>query len=68
MNARSSILSAATMLLLAAAILPAQDLPPVALETLATDLPALTSVTHAGDERLFLTTLDGRILVVSEAR
>ena len=41
----------------------AQDLPPLALETLATDLGELTSITHAGDERLYLTTQDGRILV-----
>ncbi len=55
-------------LLLAAASLRAraQDLPPLALETIATGLPALTSVTNAGDERLFLTTLDGRVLIVSD--
>ena len=41
----------------------AQDVPPLALETLASDLGELTSVTNAGDERLFLTTQDGRILV-----
>ncbi|HEX2466555.1 MAG TPA: PQQ-dependent sugar dehydrogenase [Thermoanaerobaculia bacterium] len=53
------------LLLLAAASLRAQQLPPVALETIASGLPPLTSVTNAGDERLFLTTLDGRVLVVS---
>jgi hypothetical protein len=37
--------------------------PAVELETLATDLPALGSVVNAGDDRLFVPTLDGRILI-----
>jgi glucose/arabinose dehydrogenase len=56
---------ASLALLATAAGLDAQQLPPLALETVASGLPALSSVTHAGDERLFLTTLDGRVLVVS---
>jgi glucose/arabinose dehydrogenase len=55
----------ASLLLAAATAVPAQDLPPLAIETVVSGLPPLSSVTHAGDERLFLTTLDGRILVVS---
>ncbi|HVR29794.1 MAG TPA: PQQ-dependent sugar dehydrogenase [Thermoanaerobaculia bacterium] len=63
--ARTSVLLASLLAWHAAPPVLAQ-LPPVALETLATNLGALTSVTHAGDDRLFLTTLDGRILVWSD--
>jgi glucose/arabinose dehydrogenase len=39
------------------------QLPPLRIDTLATGLTPLSSVTSAGDERLFITTLDGRVLV-----
>jgi glucose/arabinose dehydrogenase len=35
----------------------------VTVEVLESGLPPLSGLTHAGDERLFLTTLDGRVLV-----
>ena len=42
---------------------PAFTVPPVALEILAEGLPPLTSPVSAGDDRLFLPLLDGRILI-----
>ncbi|HKH47331.1 MAG TPA: PQQ-dependent sugar dehydrogenase [Thermoanaerobaculia bacterium] len=42
----------------------AGQLPGVVLEPVATGLGPLTSITHAGDNRLFLTTKDGRVLIL----
>jgi glucose/arabinose dehydrogenase len=42
----------------------AGSLPGVILQPVATGLGPLTSITHAGDGRLFLTVKDGRVLIV----
>lgn len=41
-------------------------LPGVALQPVATGLGPLTSITHAGDDRLFVTTKDGLVLVIEQ--
>lgn len=52
-------------LLVASLALPALALPPVALEELATVPGQVTSIAHAGDARLFVTTLEGRVWILS---
>ena len=41
--------------------------PGIILEPFAAGLPTLTNITHAGDERIFVTTKEGRILLLDAA-
>jgi glucose/arabinose dehydrogenase len=50
------------------ASLRAQSAPEIALETLATGLAQPTSITHAGDARIFLTLQRGQIVVFADGR
>ena len=46
----------------------AQPAPEIALQTVATGLARATSVTHAGDSRIFVTLQTGRIVILEDGR